>query len=76
MLNAKMLFLIFRTRGVRDFVLWRDDPDQIIPGYLHAFLYASEKVFMIMYGLCDYTVIFLHKKYVDHGGIGTLDVKH
>jgi hypothetical protein len=35
-----------------------------------------KKVFMIMYGLCDYTVIFLHKKYVDHGGIGTLDVKH
>ena len=61
MLNAKMLFLIFRTRGVRDFVLWRDDPDQIIPGYLHAFLYASEKVFMIMYGLCDYTVIFCIK---------------
>ena len=25
------------------FCFWRDVPDQIIPGYLHVYLYASEK---------------------------------
>ena len=42
MLNAKML-CIFRTRGVRDFVLWRDVPDQIIPGYLHVYYMPVKK---------------------------------
>ena len=69
MLNAKICFFNFRTRGVRDFVLWRGSPDQLLPGTVHYFVASLEEYggLMVIFICMDISVIFLSSIALDLG---------
>ena len=72
----KCAFIFQDPRGACFLFVGRDTWPNV---YLASALYydASEKsVYDYVWALRLHSYFFLHKKYVDHGGIGTLDVKH
>jgi len=59
----------FRTRGVRESFVWRDIPDQLLPGTVHYFVASLEEYggLMVIFICMDISVIFLSSIALDLG---------